>query len=175
VRTARLLPVLVLPILFTTGCGDLLSLHALYTPQDRVMDSAIEGRWVSDKQLLQVERDGDLYRVELKPKNEPAESRDYRVNLVDLGGVRFADVLWTEAVGHMILRVRVTEGQLHLAFFDSKWLRDRVPHEEADMNNGAKQAIWIAPTRQLRAVVKKYAQEPRAYDSDELVYSRALK
>ena len=40
--------------------------------------------------------------------------------------------------GHLIVhRVRVTGGQMHLAFFDSKWLRDRVPNEEADVNNGA--------------------------------------
>jgi hypothetical protein len=75
----------------------------------------------------------------------------------------------------MILRVRLTEGQMRLAFFDSKWLRDRVPHEEADGNYNSHQAVWTAPTRQLRAVVAKYAQEPRAYDSDELVYRRALR
>jgi len=75
----------------------------------------------------------------------------------------------------MIVRVRVADGQLHVAFFDSKWLRDRVPHEEADGNYGGHQAVWTAATRQLRAVVAKYAQEPRAYDSDELVYRRALR
>jgi len=66
--------------LFAAGCGDLLSLHALHTPQDRVFDSAIEGRWESDKQLLEVERDGNLYRVKLQPKSDPAESRDYQVH-----------------------------------------------------------------------------------------------
>lgn len=161
--------------LFTCGCGDFLTLHALYTAQDRVFDSAIEGRWENDKLILQVERSGDLYHATLQPKSEPSEERDYNVYLVDIGGVRFADVLWTEAVGHMILRVRVTDGQLHLAFFDSEWLRNRVPHEEADMNNGGHQAVWIAPTRQLRAVVAKYARETRAYDSEDLVYRRAAK
>jgi hypothetical protein len=54
-------------------------------------------------------------------------------------------------------------------------LRDRVPHEEADVNNGAHAAVWTAPTRQLRAVVAKYVQEPKAYDSVEPVYRRAVR
>ncbi len=172
--TPRIL-LLLIPALFCAGCGDLLSLHALSTPQDRITDSAIEGRWENDKQILEVERSGDTYRAKLTPKNEPAEARDYTVQLADLGGVRFADVLWTEAIGHMIMRVRIADNQLHLAFFDSKWLRDRVPHEEADGNNGSHQAVWIAPTRQVRSVVAKYAQESRAYDNDELVYRRAAR
>jgi hypothetical protein len=30
-------------------CGELLSLHALYSKQDHVLDSALEGRWEDDK------------------------------------------------------------------------------------------------------------------------------
>jgi len=158
----------------TSGCGDLLSLHALHTPRDRILDPAIEGRWENDDQLLTVQRSGDLYQVKLQSRSDPAgEPRDYHVHLVEIAGVRFADVLWTEAVGHMILRVRLRDGQLHLAFFDSKWLRDRVPHAEADVNNGATQAVLTEPTPQLRALVARYAREPGAYDARELVYRRA--
>ena len=162
--------------LVACGCGDLLSLHALHTAQDRVFDPAIEGRWENDDQLLTVERTGDLYQAKLQSRREPeTEPRDYHVHLVDIAGVRFANVLWTEAVGHMIVRVRVADGQMHLAFFDSKWLRDRVPHEEADVNNGAKQAVLTLPTPRLRALVAKYAREPGAYDARELVYRRAVR
>src|SRR5204863_562919 len=34
--------------LVITGCGDLVSLHALFTPKDQVLDPAIEVRWEDD-------------------------------------------------------------------------------------------------------------------------------
>ncbi len=40
-NTALLLAIAVV----TTACSDLLSLHALYTPEGQVFDSAPEGRW----------------------------------------------------------------------------------------------------------------------------------
>jgi len=159
----------------TTGCGDLLSLHTLHLPQERVFDAALEGRWENDDDVLTVERAGDSYKVTLQSKQHPEESSKYEVYLVDLGGERFADILWTEAVGHMFLKTVVAGDQLRLTFLDSQWLRDRVPHEEADMDGGRKQAVLTARTGQLRDMVAKFAREPRAYDDHEQVYRRTLK
>ena len=89
------------------GCGDLLSLHALYTTQDHVFDAALEGRWENEDDRLLVQRDGDLYNVIWQSKKNPSDSAKYEVHLVDINGVRFADALWVEAIGHMFLRVRV--------------------------------------------------------------------
>ena len=159
--------------LLVTGCGDLLSLHALYTSQDRVFDAALEGRWENEDDRLLVERERDLYNVTLQSKKDPSDSAKYKVHLVDIDGVRFADVLWLEAIGHMFLRVRVTEAQLHLVFFDSQWLRQRVSHEEADVDQGKTQAVLTAGTSQLREWVGRFGREPRAYDDNEIVFRRS--
>ena len=92
---------------------------------------------------------------------------------MDIDGVRFADVLSLEAIGHMFLRVRVTEAQLHLVFFDSQWLRQRVSHEEADVDQGKTQAVLTAGTSQLREWVGRFGREPRAYDDNEIVFRRS--
>ena len=159
--------------LLMVACGDLLSLHALYTTQDHVFDAALEGPWENEDDRLLVRREGDLYRVTWQSKKNPSDSAKYEVHLVDINGVRFADALWVEAIGHMFLRVRVTEGQLHLAFFDSKWLRQRISHEEADMDQGKKQAVLTAGTSQLRKLVGRFAREPKAYDDKELAFRRS--
>src|SRR6266849_2823168 len=86
--------------LLTTGCGDLLSLHPLYTEQDRVFDATLEGRWESNADLLFVDRAGDGYEVTLQSKKNPSEQSKYETRLVDIGGVRFADLLPLDAIGH---------------------------------------------------------------------------
>lgn len=159
--------------LLVTGCEDLLSLHALYTAQDRVFDAVLEGRWENEDDRLLVQREGDLYNVTWQSKKNPSDSAKYEVHVVDINGVRFADALWIEAIGHMFLRVRVTEGQLHLAFFDSQWLRQRISHEEADVDQGKKRAVLTADTSQLRELVGRFAREPKAYDEKELVFRRS--
>lgn len=159
-------------VLGATGCGDLLSLHALFTPTDKVFDTALEGTWVGEHDDLIVQREGDLYAVTTQSKKDPSDRARYEVHLVDLGGERFADVLWVDSIGHMFLRVRVADKQLHLAFLDSEWLRSQLPHEDADVDKGKKKAVLTADTAQLRRWVAKFAHEPKAYDQNELVYRR---
>lgn len=150
--------------LILTGCGDLLSLHSLYTSQDKLFNAAIEGRWETDDDLLTVERAGDMYTATLKSKNDPSQASKFEVRLVDIAGVHFADLLPEDRVGHMFLKVVVSGDRLSVAFLDSEWLRQRVPHQDADIDNGRKQAVLTMPTPELRALVAKYAREPKAYD-----------
>jgi hypothetical protein len=150
--------------LLITGCGDLLSLHALYTEQDNVFDPALEGRWENKDELLIVQRESPGYIATLQSKKTPSELLKYEVRLVEIKGVRFADILPVDAVGHMFVRVRVTDDQLRIAFFDTKWLRQQVPHEEADVAEGKKQAMLTAHTPELRSLVARYASEPKAFD-----------
>ncbi|MBK5292674.1 MAG: hypothetical protein JJE04_13470 [Acidobacteriia bacterium] len=49
--------------LLNTGCGDLLSLHSLYTAQDDVVDPALEGKWENKEEFVIVERATDCYLV----------------------------------------------------------------------------------------------------------------
>jgi hypothetical protein len=153
------------------GCGDLLSLHALSTKQDQVFDPAIEGKWENADNSVSVRRSQDLYEMLLQGRPAHGEPTKFEVHLVDIQGVRFADLLAADQIGHMIVRVRTTGGQLHVAFFDSLWLREHAPHDEADIELGRKQAIFTIPTPQLKKLVAKYALEEKAYDK-EIVFSR---
>jgi len=154
------------------GCGDLLSLHALYTKSDQVFDPSIEGKWENADNSMSVKRSQDMYELLLQArpatKQEPTK---FELHLVDVQGVRFADLLPADQIGHMIVRVRQSGGQLHLAFFDSEWLRQNAPHDEADIELGRKQAIFTVPTPQLKKLVAKYALEEKAYDK-EIVFGR---
>jgi len=161
-----------LAALLACGCGDLLSLHPLYTGQDRVLDPALEGRWENADNLLTVTRDGIAYQVTLKPKTSPSQPQEFEMRLLDLGGVRMADIIPTDGMlGHMFLRVYVAGDELRFAFLDSAWLRQRIRHEEVQVAKGNTQAVLIARTPELRKQVKKYVAVAQAYD-DELVYRR---
>src|SRR5436309_1927353 len=88
--------------LLMIGCGDLLSLHPLYTGQDRMFDTMLEGRWESNgDDLLFVDRAGDAYEVTLQSKKDPSEQSKYEARLVDIGGIRVADLIPMDAIGHM--------------------------------------------------------------------------
>jgi hypothetical protein len=154
-----------------TGCGDLLTLHALYTKADQVFDPAIEGKWESTDNVMSIRRDGDRYEVILQSRPPSAESTKFELHLMEIRGVRLADLEAADQIGHMILRVRLTDGKLHVAFLDSEWLRQRVPHDEADIEFGLKQAILTQQNPQLKSLVAKYALEDRAYDT-EIVFAR---
>jgi len=171
-RTIPILAVLVSSLLMS-GCGDLVSLHPLYNEQDCVLDAALEGRWENDDAVLTVAREGDTYTVTYRPKSTPSEEQTFEMRLVDIGGVRFADILPANGVlGHMFLKVRVAENELRFAFFDSEWLRQRVPHEDVRVAKDNRQAVLIERTPELRKTVEKYAQRPEACD-DEILFRRA--
>jgi len=153
------------------GCGDLLSLHALHTKQDQVFDPAIEGKWENADNALSVKRVEDRYEMMLEARPKHSEATKFEVHLVDVDGVRFADMLVSDQIGHMIVRVRHTGGKLQVAFLDSPWLREHAPHDDADIELWRKQAIFTVPTVQLKALVAKYAKEEKAYDK-ELVFNR---
>src|SRR6476660_5179266 len=93
--------------LLTTGCGDLLSLHPLYNGQDRLFDASLEGRWESEDDILSVDRVDDAYEVTMQAKRNSSEPEKFETRLVDIKGIRFADLLPMEGIGHMFLRVRV--------------------------------------------------------------------
>ena len=136
-----------------------------------MFDAALEGRWETDDDTLLIERTGDLYGVTMHSKKDPADSQKYEMHLVDLNGVRFADLLPEDMIGHMFLRVRLTVGLLRIDFFDSEWLRKQIPHEEADIDNGRKRAVLTARTPQLQSLVAKFARESKSY-ADENVFRR---
>jgi len=161
----------VLATLLLSGCGDLLSLHGLYTDSDRLFEPAIEGRWQNENDRLAVVREGDVYELTLQSVSNPSHESKFELRLVDIKGVRFADIIPSDGFGHMFLKVQLTDGRLRVAFFDSEWLRQRVPHEEADETSGHKQAVLTARTPELRNIVGKYAAEPKAF-GEEIIFRR---
>jgi len=155
--------------LLSSGCGDLLSLHPLYSERDKVFDTAYEGQWENKDDRLTVRRAGDHYDVTLKTKLSPSQPVEYEVRFVEIGGARFADILLVESLGHMFLKVRVSESQLRFAFFDSEWLRERIPHEKSVLAQGKTQAVLTARTPELRNLVAKYGSDPKAYDQETVL------
>jgi hypothetical protein len=45
-----------------------------------------------------------------------------------------------------------------------------VTHEQAEIGGGRTRAVLTLRTAQLRALVAKYARDPRAYDKDEVIF-----
>lgn len=135
------------------------------------MDASLEGRWENDDHQLVIEREDGFYTVTLISRK--SSSVKYEAHLVDIDGVRFADVRKVGTIGHMFLRVCLADGQLHIAYFDSEWLRERIPHEEADMEHGKTRAVLTMGTTHLRSLVARFAREARAYDGKELVFRRS--
>jgi hypothetical protein len=158
--------------LFASGCGDLLSLHALSSPQMRVWDPTIEGHWENDDQQLNVTRLQDHYEVLSRANRVNADEVRWDATLTDLNGVRFADLLAPDTFGHMFVRVQIHPKELRLSFFDSEWLRLHVPHEEADLQDARKQAVLTDSTPQLRRMLAKFVHEPRAFDPQEHVWHK---
>jgi hypothetical protein len=169
-------------LLSAAGCGDLLSLHPLVSPEMRVFDPAIEGVWRNTEEELRVTREGDHYDVIFHSTKvygssdvgagTPNEDIHWQATLTDLNDVRFADLLAPDTIGHMFARVQVNAGELRLAFFDSEWLRARVPHEEADLQDARKQAVLTASTPQLRRMLAKYVHEAKAFDAQEHIWRK---
>jgi len=165
---------LLIGALLTSGCFDLMSLHSLHTAQDRLVDPAIEGRWATDDGRLQIQKSDNTYLATYQDAKNSTEKVEYEVHLVDLNGVRFADVARTDdVVGHAILRVQVNGNELRLAFMDSEWLRGQVPHEDADLTGGSTLAMLTMSAADLRKMVTRFAREPRAFDEHEVVFRRA--
>ena len=155
----------------TTACGDLLSLHGLYKPESQVFDSTVEGAWEREDDRLFVQRSTDGYSVRAEDKRDASDVLRYEVHLADVNGVRFADLRQEDTIGHMLVRVRVVNGELRLAFLETAWLRDRIPHESADVERGQTRTVLTIPTEKLRELVSRFALEPRAYGG-ELVFRR---
>jgi hypothetical protein len=82
--------------LLLIGCGDLVSLHPLYTSQDRAFDTTLEGRWESGDDLLSVVRAGDAYEVTLQSQKNPVEqSKSKHVSWTSEVFVLRISFLWT--------------------------------------------------------------------------------
>jgi hypothetical protein len=162
-----------------TGCFELPSLHALYTAEDHVLDPALEGRWENNDAQLVVEREGDFYTATWTwmagVVEEPSVPINITARLLDLGGVRLADVfVGAHGIGHHCFHVQVTDGELHLESFDSKWLLQRISHAEADLDNGKTMAVLITRTSSLRKLVGRWARDPQAFDArNELIFRRS--
>ena len=154
-----------------TACGDLLSLHPIYTAQDKVFDPAVEGRWESEDDTLVVSKTGDAYEFTLLGKKVPkASPREYEAHLLDIKGVRFVDMIPAAALGHMFAKVRVADEKLYVAFFDSKWLIAKIPHENAEVAHNETMPVVTLSTAALRKLVAQYAQEPKAYDKEQVFH-----
>jgi hypothetical protein len=157
------------------------SLHPIYTEKDLVFDPGLLGTWADKegKDRLVLVRSGeksyDFYYT------EEEDSRRFEGHLAQVGGYRFLDLLPADPGmknefyqmhlirAHTFSRVWIEGDTLRLAFFDHGWVkgmidqgRMTIAYERSDEG-----ILLTAATAELQKLVVKYAEDPKAFPSDE--------
>ncbi|HTC95588.1 MAG TPA: hypothetical protein VK699_19250 [Terriglobales bacterium] len=140
-RTLWLIPILAAS-LFTTACGDLLSVAPLATDSNTTFDPALIGTWSdldgSNSVLISV-REGDKHNYDIlwiDTKNNDKYRVDAR--LVQIGGQKILDVTPVSSdagpftiPGHAFVYISNLENGLKIQFLDSKWVQEKVKQSKS--------------------------------------------
>jgi hypothetical protein len=157
------------------------SLHAIYTEKDLVFDTGLLGTWTDKegKNRMVFVRSGekayDLYYT------EDGDSRRFEARLAQVGEYRFLDLRPAEPGmmngfyqmhlirAHTIARVWIEANVLRLAFLDHDWIKGMIDqgqviiaHEHSDEG-----VLLTASTADLQKLVVKYAEDPKAFPSED--------
>jgi hypothetical protein len=140
-RTLWLMPILAAS-LFTTACGDLLSVAPLATDSNTTFDPALIGTWSdldgSNSVLISV-REGDKHNYDILWIDTKNNDK-YRVGarLVQIGGQKILDVTPVSTdtgpfniPGHAFVYISNLENGLKIQFLDSKWIQEKVKQSKA--------------------------------------------
>ncbi|HUD99360.1 MAG TPA: hypothetical protein VMR62_07270 [Bryobacteraceae bacterium] len=162
------------------GCAPAVSIHPLYTPQDLVADSSLEGQWAaSDGEFWQVQRSGDGYAVTVFHAGETS-AEAFNIHLLRLKDTEFADATSKSnpslgITGHLLARISLQGDDLRVALLDDDWMKKAVKSGQAPQSitgeeNG--QIILTAPTGDLQRFVLQHAADADAWDADVGVFHR---
>jgi hypothetical protein len=155
-------------VLLMTGCGSMVSISPLYSDGNAIQEPGLVGTWQAgdgDDILVIRPADNKAYQVLYTSMKDASPTMLFQVRLVELQGVRFADVMrntagWT-IPGHCFAKVALAGDTLKFSFLDSDWLKEQI--------QGLKQGeLTVLPdsTASLQQMVSKYANEPRALDAE---------
>lgn len=179
----RLLPAALVVVL--AGCWTL-SLNPLYTDADIAFNPALLGTWTvaddDDDETWIFEREGDdAYRLTIE-KEEGADG-EFVVHLLRLGGYLFFDLFPEEPdtendfyrshviPGHSFSRVKFAGDTLHLAAFDTQWLRKRIEAGEPTIDHQELDDVIVltARTADLQRFVLAHVDEAFDWEDNPLI------
>jgi hypothetical protein len=159
--------------LLMAGCGSVVSISPLSTDENIIQDPGLIGAWQgadSDDIMVIRQADNKAYQALYTSMKDSDSTTLFEVRLVDLEGGRFADLVrdtsgWT-IPGHSFAKVSRAGDTLTLSFLDSDWLKQEILNERpaaAGLKHGD---LMVLPdsTPALQQMVRKYANEPRAWD-----------
>jgi len=173
-----LLLFLIVACLSLIGCPSY-SVHPLYTDQDAVVESALEGTWSSsdpnDREAIRFQKSGD-YEYSLSIFHSDTKvNENYKVHLVRLGDQMFMDLIADDqTVGdakldgpvgviatHVILKVTISADDLAYATLEDDTIRKQSAAGGAaldyQMVNGG--VLVTTPTDALRRYISAHVQD----------------
>ena len=154
------------------------SLHYLATDDIMAFDPELVGTWVpeEDEEFVFTLIDTTRGMYTLLCDEGGAQGR-FAAALVELGEVTFLDIYPEEAQSengfykdhlmrvHNILKLRRSADTLWVADFDAEWLATAISQKKISIDHvpldGA--VLLTAPTKDLQALVRKYANTPEAF------------
>jgi hypothetical protein len=159
-------------MIVTTSCSVTRSVNPLYTSKDLVTDAQLEGRWTDEdaRDIWEVRQDDDGY---VAAELGGAEPETVSVHVVAIGPSRFLDVAPRKTPslaieGHLFLKVHFEGEELVLQSLDWDWLQDKAAAAGlTQFEMAEKQRVLTAPTPDLQRFLAMYAEDPRAFDSDD--------
>lgn len=158
--------------LFTTACGDLLSVEPLATENNTSFDPALLGVWAdvdgSNSVLIYVgegeKHSYDILWVDTKDR----ETTRLEARLVHIGGQRILDLtdrsngVFTIR-GHALACINNLENGLQLQFLDSKWLQEKVQRSKLLAHSQLEgHPLIIGTTAQLQDFVVQFGLNEQA-------------
>ncbi len=168
-------------IALLAGCGPLVSVQPMYTEEDAVYEAGLTGAWepAEDNGLWFIYGDSkSRYRVvTISPDAGKVadEVERYEMRLVRLGGALFADLQQTgkpddglSVRGHIFARLRLEGDQLGVALLGSEWLGQRIGEWKFPNRKDRGEVVLTGSTEQLRALVGRVAEDPRAFGDETL-------
>lgn len=173
------LPVVALAAVLT-GCYPL-SIQPFYTQKDLVYDPALVGVWkeTGDDPAVWTIRRGDATSYEAL-STEDADTRRYEFHIVQLGGVRYLDVVPKEDEGmaqhipaHSLHRIRITADQIDIEplkadYFEAliKGQKIRIAQKVSVPTQGGvdDKIVLTGSTAELQEFVLQHSKEKGFFD-----------
>jgi hypothetical protein len=161
------------------------SFYPLYTSKDLIFDQTLIGTWTDNNQNIWTFSKGreTSYELIYTEKDSPAK---FTAHLVKLGKFRFLDLAPQEPgientffAAHLIpvhtfSRIWIQEDSVGLSVLDNGWLKSMIDSKKiriAHQRQGDG-IILTAPTRELQALVVRYAEDKKAFPEPGILHRK---
>jgi len=173
--------ILLLPAaaLLMTGCGSLVSTSPIYSDETVIQDAGLIGAWQAangDDILVVLPAEDQGYQVLYTSMKDSASTMKFDVRLVQLSGSRFLDVVrdtggWA-VPGHCFAKISRDGDVVKFSFFDADWVKQSLVAERPSLAQFKRGELLVLPdsTPTLQQMLRKYANEPRAFDGETEIH-----